>query len=163
MVVFPPYQANGQGCSHCSGHRRKQRYEQALRLPIKNRSATLEPQEFDLDTVPGLVNALNSLVGGVEAVAWLPKTAGFDLTANRRIYRLISGGMSSSSMICLCWTKIAVWTAYAGFSRSSSWLTLGRSTLFSMDRRSWHRRSLLRYETDVWEKKPMGNRWITGP
>jgi len=63
-----------------SRQRREERHEQASCLAIENRSCTLEPEPLDLGAVPGLVEALNGLAGGFDAVAaWLPLTRGFDL------------------------------------------------------------------------------------
>ena len=67
-----------------SRYRRTQRRERASRLAIENRSAPLETQEWDLNAAPGLVDALNGLVGGVEALAWLPQTRGFELSRYQR-------------------------------------------------------------------------------
>lgn len=63
-----------------SRQRRTQRRQQAARRTIENRSAALEPQELDLSSVPGLLDALNGLTGGIETLAWRPQTGGFDLS-----------------------------------------------------------------------------------
>lgn len=67
-----------------SRYRRTQRRERASRLAVENRSAPLETQEWDLNAAPGLVDALNGLVGGVESLAWLPQPRGFELSRYQR-------------------------------------------------------------------------------
>lgn len=67
-----------------SRYRRTQRREQASRLAIENRSAPLKTREWDLAAAPGLVDALNGLVEGVESFAWRPATGGFDLGRYQR-------------------------------------------------------------------------------
>ena len=67
-----------------SRRRRSHRREQASALALENRSAVLERQELDLQAVPGLQDALDSLVGSVGALAYLPLTEGFDLNRYQR-------------------------------------------------------------------------------
>jgi hypothetical protein len=63
---------------------RTQRRQHAAQRTIENRSTALQPEALDLNAVPGLVDALNGLVGDVEALAWLPQTRGFELSRYQR-------------------------------------------------------------------------------
>ena len=67
-----------------SRQRREQRHDEAVRRTIENRSTALQAESLDLNAVPGLVDALNALVGGVEALAWLPQTRSFELSRYQR-------------------------------------------------------------------------------
>jgi hypothetical protein len=62
-----------------SRQRMQERRQQAHDAAIGSRSDAAEPPAIGLDSVPGLVDALNGLVGGAEAPGWALKlTDGFD-------------------------------------------------------------------------------------
>lgn len=62
-----------------SRQRKKERREQFQELVAETRSGALVPEAVDLGSVPGLVDALNGLVAGLEIAAWIPSCPGFDL------------------------------------------------------------------------------------
>lgn len=62
-----------------SRERKRERRERVRIMLAGTRSQTVEPGMADLESVPGLVEALNGLVGGNEPAPWAPLAAGFDL------------------------------------------------------------------------------------
>lgn len=62
-----------------SRQRKQQRREEVRAMLAETRSEVLEVPAGDLQSVPGLVEALDGLVGGPEASALLPLAKGFDL------------------------------------------------------------------------------------
>ena len=62
-----------------SRRRKLERREQARIFAVENRSAALEPPAVDLESVPGLIDALDGLAVGPEFVALAPLCRGFDL------------------------------------------------------------------------------------
>ncbi len=63
-----------------SRERRRERQAETRAVAIECRSAVLTPAAAELETVPGLIDALNGLAMPSELVAWLPLARkGFDL------------------------------------------------------------------------------------
>lgn len=62
-----------------SRRRRTERREHLAHLVAANQSRTLTPPAAELDSIPGLVDALNSLASVPDLAPWLPLVKGFDL------------------------------------------------------------------------------------
>ena len=63
-----------------SRERKREQRERACEMVVKSRSEVVAPPAADLESVPGLADALDGLVGAPEMVAWLPLATGFDLS-----------------------------------------------------------------------------------
>ena len=67
-----------------SRERKQQQREAASTVVAATRSEAVEPPMVDLESVPGLVKALDGLSVGPEIMAWLPLCQGFDLERYER-------------------------------------------------------------------------------
>jgi hypothetical protein len=63
-----------------SRERKKEQRERTCVMVVESRSEVIAPLAADLESVPGLVDALDGLVGAPEMAAWLPLAKGFDLS-----------------------------------------------------------------------------------
>lgn len=63
-----------------SRERTREEQERTSAMVVESRSEVVAPPAADLESVPGLVEALDGLVGAPEIAAWLPLAKGFDLS-----------------------------------------------------------------------------------
>jgi len=63
-----------------SRERKKEQRERTCAVVVESRSEVLAPPAADLESVPGLVEALDGLVAAPEMAVWLPLATGFDLS-----------------------------------------------------------------------------------
>ena len=91
--------------------RKQQRRQQAQAMAAENRSASLPVPEMDLESVPGLVDALDGLSACPEAAALMPMCKGFDL---RRYERHLQAHIGS---IEVCFDNIPSLTEDARLDR----------------------------------------------
>lgn len=63
-----------------SRERKREQRERTCAVVAGNRSEVVTPPAADLESVPGLTEALDGLVAGSEMAAWLPLATGFDLS-----------------------------------------------------------------------------------
>ncbi len=63
-----------------SRERKKEQRKGTCAVVVESRSEVVTPPAADLESVPGLVEALDGLVAVPEMAAWLPLATGFDLS-----------------------------------------------------------------------------------
>jgi len=108
-----------------SRKRKREQREYLGRVAAENRSDALEPPAADLDAIPGLVEALNSLVTVPDMNVWIPFAKGFDLNRYQKHIQAHLGqyetqfddipALENNSRLDRIWRFIAiVFMAHAG-------------------------------------------------